>query len=156
MPDTSNSQQQKVTLFSILLMMLTSIHHVYGAIVYHTPWRLHLLFLSIPVIALTLVLDRLLTPTHNRPWIFRSYLVLTLLASIILIGVFEGLYNHVLKNILFAAGLPENAMGKLYPPGIYEMPDNLFFEITGVLQGGIAIVLIIYFIRLIRNTHYQH
>jgi len=156
MPDISISDQQKVTLFSVLLMILTSIHHVYGAIVYHTPWRLHVLFLSVPVIALTLVLDRLLIPTHDRPWIFRSYLALTFLASIILIGVFEGLYNHVLKNILFTMGFPENSMEKLYPRGIYEMPDNLFFEITGVLQGVIAIVLITYFIRLIRSRDYQH
>jgi ABC-type proline/glycine betaine transport system permease subunit len=155
MPDISNSEQQKVTLFSVLLMILTSIHHVYGAIAYSTPWRLHVLFFSVPVIILTLVLDRLLASTRNNHWVFRLYWVLTLVASIIVIGLFEGLYNHVLKNILFVIRFPENDMEKLYPHGIYEMPDNLFFEITGILQGVIAIVLIAYFIRLIRNRHYQ-
>lgn len=155
MPDISNSQQQKVTLFSVLLMILTSIHHVYGAITYATPWRLHVLFFSVPMIVVTLILDRLLAHTRDNRWIFRLYWALTLLASIILIGVFEGLYNHVLKNILFMLRFPENEMVKLYPRGIYEMPDNLFFEATGVLQGVIAVVLITYFIRLVRNRHYQ-
>ncbi len=149
MPDISTDKQQKVTLYSVLLMILTSIHHAYGAIVYHTPWRLHVLFLSVPVIILTLVLSRRLSRTSNNIWVFRLYWILTLVTSIILIGVFEGLYNHVLKNILFFAGFP--AMEKLYPPGAYEMPDNLFFEITGVLQGVVAVVLIIYFTRLIQN-----
>lgn len=152
MSDPSNNEQKKVTLFSVLLMVLTSIHHVYGAIIYNTPWRLHVLFLSVPVIVVTLVLDRLLSRTGNNPWIFRLYWILTLFASILLIGAFEGLYNHVLKNILFVMRLPENHMEKLYPHGMYEMPDNLFFEITGVLQGAIAIMLVIYFIRLIRNS----
>ncbi|UPK67315.1 hypothetical protein [Chitinophaga filiformis] len=155
MADISNNEQKKVTLFSILLMVLTSIHHIYGAIIYNTPWRLHVLFLSIPVIILTLILDRLLSPVHTNRWIFRLYWILTLLTSIILIGVFEGLYNHVLKNILFFISLPEKDMEKLYPNGIYEMPDNLFFELTGILQGVLVAVLIIYFSRLIRKGH-QH
>ena len=152
MADRSNNEQQKVTLFSLLLMTMTSIHHVYGAIVYHTPWRLHVLFLSIPVIILTLVLDRLLIRKHNNLLVFRLYWFLTLLVSIILIGVFEGLYNHILKNVLFFIGVSVGNMEKLYPPGAYEMPDDLFFEITGMLQGVIAIVLIAYFIRLTRKN----
>lgn len=147
MPDQSNNKQQKVTLYSVLLMTLTSVHHAYGAFVYHTPWRLHVLFLSVPVIILTLILNRI----TNNTWVLWVYRLLTLIIPIILIGIFEGLYNHVLKNILFFSGLSQNNMEMLYPSGTYEMPDNWFFEITGMLQGVIGIVLIIYFTRLNRK-----
>lgn len=144
MPDISNHELKKVTLYSVILMGLTSVHHLYGAIAYHTSWRLHVLLFSIPVIIVTLLLHR----AANRPWAFRLYWITTLLASIILIGVFEGLYNHVLKNILFFSGFSQSRMERLYPHGAYEMPDNFFFEITGIMQGIIAIPLIIYFTRL--------
>ena len=145
MPDLLNHELRKVTLFSVMLMCLTSVHHVYGAIAYHTSWRLHVLLFSIPVLVVTLILNRL---AAAKPWAFWLYWIITLLAAIILIGIFEGLYNHVLKNILFFSGFPGSSMEKLYPRGTYEMPDNFFFEITGIMQGIIAIPLIIYFIRL--------
>lgn len=144
MPDLFNPALRKVTLYSVILMGLTSVHHLYGAIAYHTSWRLHVLFFSIPVLVVTLLLHRF----ANRRWVFRLYWIITLLAAIILIGVFEGLYNHVLKNIFFFSGFSQSSMEKLYPPGAYEMPDNFFFELTGILQGIIAIPLIIYFTRL--------
>lgn len=145
MPDLLNKEQRKVTLFSVILMCLTSVHHLYGAIAYHTSWRLHVLFFSIPVLVVTLLLNR---AASRPPWVFWLYWIITLLASIILIGIFEGLYNHVLKNILFFSDFPKSSMKKLYPQGAYEMPDNFFFEISGIMQGIIAIPLIIYFIRL--------
>jgi len=148
MPEILNHELRKVTLFSVILMGLTSVHHLYGAIVYHTSWRLHVLFFSIPVIVITLLLHRPLSRAVARSWVFRLYWIITLLASIILIGIFEGLYNHVLKNILFFSGFPQSGMDKLYPHGAYEMPDNLLFEITGIMQGIIVIPLVIYFVRL--------
>ena len=151
MPDLLNQELRKVTLFSVILMGLTSVHHLYGAIAYHTSWRLHVLLFSIPVIVVTLLLHR----AASRPSVFWLYWIITLLAAIILIGIFEGLYNHVLKNILFFSGFPKSSMEKLYPRGAYEMPDNLFFEISGILQGIIAIPLIIYFIRLTQAKKYK-
>jgi len=113
---------------------------------------MHVLFLSIPVIIVTAILNRLLNQHTGGRWALWLYWIVTLLASVILIGVFEGIYNHILKNILFFSGLPAGSMAKLYPQGTYEMPDNFFFEFTGMLQGIVAIPLVAWFIRLTRHA----
>jgi hypothetical protein len=147
-------EQRKVILHSNLLMSLTSIHHIYGAIIYNTPWRMHVLLLSIPVIIATFFLGRLLSQDtyHFKTYLFWIYWVIILLASILTIGVFEGLYNHLLKNILFFGGLPENRLNKLFPANMYEMPNDLFFEISGMIQGIVAVPLIIHFFKLTREN----
>ena len=149
----SNQEQRKVTFYSIILMTLTSVHHIYGAIIYHTQWRLHVLLLSVSVIIITLYLNWLLSRNGNsgNRYSFWIYWTITLLVPIILIGLFEGIYNHILKNILFFGGVSKNSMSKLFPPGMYEMPDDIFFEITGMMQGIVAVVLTVYFIHLTKR-----
>lgn len=49
-------------------------------------------------------------------------------------GVFEGVYNHGVKDALYFAHASPDLMLRLFPPPTYEMPNNAFFEITGVLQ----------------------
>jgi hypothetical protein len=51
-------QVSRIAWCSVALAILTTIHHVYGAVLYDTPWRLHILVMSIPVIILTLILER--------------------------------------------------------------------------------------------------
>jgi hypothetical protein len=141
--------QNKVTTYSVILMLLTSVHHVFGGIIYKTPWRFHVLFLSLPVIAATILLHVILTNGENRI-IFWLHWIVTLLTSILLIGFFEGIYNHILKNLFFLSHVPVKIVNKLYPPGIYEQPNNWFFELSGVMQGIIAIPLTVNFIKLTR------
>jgi hypothetical protein len=148
MLNTLYKDKRKVSLYSNMLMILTSVHHLYGAIVYNTSWRLHVLALSLPVIIATLYLNRLLERDNFKSYWFWIYWTIILLPSIAAIGIFEGLYNHILKNILFFGGLSKNWLDRLFPPGTYEMPDNLFFEITGIMQGIVTMPLIIYFVRL--------
>lgn len=147
-------QVTKVIIHSVGLMILTSIHHVYGAIIYNTPWRMHVLAVSIPVIIVTLVSWKLLDSASNkvRPFIFSLLMIVTIIPSAGLIGVFEGLYNHVLKNILFFSGLSVSSLHKLFPPPTYEMPNDLIFEITGVMQGLITIPLIVRTVRLMLSV----
>jgi hypothetical protein len=144
------NELKKVSLYSNVLMGLTSIHHVYGAVIYKTPWRAHVLFISIPVITITIILTRLILRAGNgtQKFLLWLYWVIILCASVLLIGVFEGLYNHVLKNSLFFSGLPEAWMHKIFPSGVYEMPNNIFFEVTGVMQGVFAVFLINGFTKL--------
>jgi hypothetical protein len=133
-------------------MALTSVHHLSGAIVYKTPWRAHVLFMSIPII-ITVILTRFIQKTGNSAYKFLLWLywVIILCTSVLLIGIFEGLYNHVLKNILFFSGFPEATLYKIYPPGAYEMPNDFFFEATEMMQGTIAVFLIVYFIKFTRQ-----
>ncbi|HEY5749029.1 MAG TPA: hypothetical protein VIU12_23335 [Chryseolinea sp.] len=142
-----------VSRLSVALMILTSIHHAYGAIIYNTPWRLHILMISVPVIIFTVIFYyRFLKKGIRTPSVFFGvYLVLTLVASVALIGIFEGVYNHLFKNALFYTGASHQTLVFLFPPPTYEMPNDFWFEFTGVLQGIVAIPLTLSFIRLIRT-----
>lgn len=141
----SQPKVSTVSAYSIALMIITSVHHIYGAAIYHTPWRLHVLALSIPTIIATLFLNRMLKKRepHLRSWIYWMFFLITVIPSIAGIGIFEGLYNHVLKNILFFGGASDAMLDTLFPAPTYEMPNDLFFEITGVIQGIIVLPLIL-------------
>lgn len=141
----TQTQVSKMAWHSIALMSLTSIHHVYGAIIYSTPWRLHILMLSIPVTALTLLLKLYFFKKKGKyRWVFKSaFLFITLVPSIGMIGVYEGLYNHVLKNILFFSGASQETLQSMFPAPMYEMPNDFIFEVTGVMQGLIVVPMIV-------------
>jgi len=131
--------------YSLLALLLTTVHHAYGAYAYSTPWRLHVAFVAVATAAV-LFGARAVRRDHPSSvagiaarWIF----VLTAIAvPMLLFGVFEGFYNHLLKNVLYFGGLPMREMTRLFPPPEYEMPNDAFFEITGVLQVVPTVLLI--------------
>ena len=137
-------QVSRIAWYSVALAVLTTIHHVYGAVIYHTPWRLHILMISVPIIILTLVLRHQLIKKDagNKCVVFWAFYFINLVPTLGLIGVFEGIYNHLLKNIMFFGGAGDRLLQTLFPAPTYEMPNDLLFEVTGVMQGVIAFVLI--------------
>ena len=64
----------------------------------------------------------------------------TLVLAVGLIGVFEGGYNHAAKLLLFFGGAAPDTMNRLFPPPTSEMPNDVFFEVSGVLQFLVALV----------------
>jgi hypothetical protein len=157
MPTSTSARPRAVasdiTRQALIGLLLTSIHHAYGAYVYHTPWRLHALPITIPA-ALVIVGAQAVVRSDPRGmkgavarWIF----VLTTVAVPVLgFGVFEGLYNHVVKNVLYFSGTSAALMARLFPPPTYEMPNNLFFEITGILQVIPTALIVWHLVRMIR------
>lgn len=143
-------QLKRTSLCSNALMALTSIHHIYGAMIYSTPWRLHVIFLSAPVLVVTILLEYLLKKYDNKV-LFWLYACIVLVPSISLIGLFEGIYNHILKDIMFYSGFSEETMMAMFPPPAYEMPNDFLFEFTGVLQGVVCMLLTVTFFKLIRG-----
>jgi hypothetical protein len=139
-------QVTKLATYSHVLMVLTIVHHAYGAAIYNTPWRLHVLFISIPVLLLTFLLHKTIRRTHgNRQVLVRwLFVFITLIPSMGMIGVFEGLYNHLLKNILFFGGAGGITLQQMFPAPTYEMPNDLIFEVTGILQGLLVIPMLIH------------
>ena len=119
------------------VLLLTSVHHAYGAYLYDTPWRLRVVSFSVlaasGIIGSALALRRWSGRTLGRI-AFWALTVLTLVIPIGLIGLFEGAYNHVIKNAVYFAGAPSSLLNMLFPPSIYELPNSLFFEMTGVMQ----------------------
>lgn len=145
----------KVNLYSNVLMILTSIHHIYGAVHYATPWRLHVLLLSIPMIIFSVITTRFLVQ-ENVNWkklLTWFYATIILIFSIILIGGYEGVYNHALKNVLFFSGTGEATLNEMFPPPKYVMPNDFLVEFTGVAQAIIWVPLLLAFLRLLRKAN---
>jgi hypothetical protein len=127
---------------ALSLLALTSIHHAYGAFAFATPWRLHILAIAVPVaIVIVLTLRRgAITSARGggRLWTTLAALLI-LLFPVAAIGLYEGGYNHVLKNLFYFIRGEAEARA-LFPPPVYEMPRDVLFEATGIAQFPLSIV----------------
>jgi peroxiredoxin len=154
---TSTSSQNllsRVTWYALTVLLLTTVHHVYGAYVYHTPWRLHVAFISgiaaAAIIGSVLVLRRHGDDAADH-LAFWAFVGVTFILPVAAIGLFEGAYNHVLKDALYFTGASTSLMIRMFPPPAYELPNNAFFEITGVMQVVPASVTGWLLCRLVRS-----
>ena len=140
----SRRPEQRALLAAVAVAVTTSVHHVYGAIVYHTPWRYDAVVVSAGAIAVVLAalhMSRSSIRAAVRRAAWWTFWGVNAVVFVLLIGVFEGLYNHALKDILYFGGAPLSAMHAMFPAPGYELPNDWFFELTGVLQvvvSGIA------------------
>ncbi|HEY9261104.1 hypothetical protein [Chitinophaga sp.] len=141
---------QRTTFFTAALLLLTAVHHVYGAIIYHTHWRLHVLFVAIPVMLLVYLLDRQLRKHPDNNLLLVGYLLSVGLFPLLTIGLYEGLYNHLIKNIVFLATGNNSFFRMLFPPPVYEVPGDFWFEATGILQAFIFYPLLTSFSKMIK------
>lgn len=139
MPRTHQDELAIASLKSLgAVLLLTSIHHVYGAIRYGTSWRYHAVYVS--VAALAALIATLPSGASPKPWRLVVYGIVGFTVPVGLIGLFEGGYNHVLKNLLYFLHAPQPWMTHLFPPPLYELPDDVFFEASGILQFPLALV----------------
>jgi hypothetical protein len=153
-----NITSKRVISLSHSIMILTSIHHIYGAVIYHTPWRYHAVYVAIVVILFTTILDQLQKRAAASIQSIFFYLNMSIifLVSGVLIGGFEGIYNHLIKNIMFFGGFDSQIMMALFPPPKYEMPNDFVFELTGVFQAFLAIALGIEIYKILRGASLKH
>jgi hypothetical protein len=63
-----------------------------------------------------------------------SFIAIGVVIPFMAFGVFEGAYNHALKDALYFAHASPEFMRQLFPPPTYEMPNNEFLEVTGVMH----------------------
>lgn len=134
-------------LSSVGVLLLTAIHHIDGAQIYHTEWRSHVAFGALPsaaFIVLTLFVAARSAETRLGRVALWSAVIATAIIPVAGIGLFEGLYNHLLKNALYFGGAKRELLLKLFPPPAYEMPNNWFFEVTGILQFFVCLPAIYY------------
>lgn len=150
---TTWTPERRAGLAAIALLALTSVHHVYGAIVFDTPWRLHILYAAVPA---GILIAALLYFAERRSRESSIRMLRIVAAAIILIfpvaaiGLYEGGYNHLFKNgVYFLAG-EERALA-MFPPPTYEMPGDFFFEMTGIMQFPLSIVTAIGTLALLRR-----
>ncbi|MDN5870658.1 MAG: hypothetical protein L0H73_08080 [Nitrococcus sp.] len=135
----------KTLLAAIVLLALTVVHHLYGAAIYDTPWRHHVALIAIPIV-LVLILAYGIHRWRPSSFLGRSFMwvfiLVTLLVPVAWIGLFEGGYNHLVKNALFFAGVPRATFDRLFPPPTYELPNDFWFEVTGAVQFFIGLYVL--------------
>ncbi len=136
---------------AIATLAVTSVHHAYGAVIYGTPWRLHILHIAVPAAIAIALLLFVGSTRHGKPggrlatWVA---IALILAFPVATIGMFEGGYNHVLKNIVYFGAGADSARA-LFPPPAYEMPNDLIFELTGIAQFPLSILATVFSLRLL-------
>lgn len=116
--------------------LVSSGHHIYGALVYDTPWRL-VVSLWIPAFVLLVLSMLYLYWTNADQIIGKVALWIVFLGGAVFqfgFTFFECVYSHILKNVLFYGGASEATLLRLFPAPAYHLPDDAFFEFTGVLQ----------------------
>lgn len=139
----------------VAVLLLTTVHHVYGAVLYATPERYHAV--GIALAGLVVMAAGFIVSRRSRDSVLRrlgwwTFWGGTALVPVLLFGAVEGVYNHVVKLLLFFAGVPEDQLQQLYPDPTAEMPNDFIFEFTGVLQAVPAGVAAFYLFRLLRTT----
>lgn len=144
---------------ALATLLLTGVHHAYGAGIYHTPWRLHAAIVAgLAAIALWgMTLVHRSRPAGPARTAAVAFCVVDFLIPVAGVGLFEGGYNHVLKNLLYFGGAAAPLMSRLFPPPAYELPNDLFFEVTGCMQlvvGVFAAYRLHAYVR--HDMHWRH
>ena len=144
----------KALIASAALLGLTVFHHAYGAVLYETPWRNHVALIVLPMLLAMIAAHEIHRRNPDTPlggaslWAFR----VLAFVPIVVLGIFEGGYNHLVKDLLFFAGLRADLLDRLFPDSVYEMPDDLIFEVSGVLQLVVAAYAARWLVRLRRES----
>jgi hypothetical protein len=123
---------------------------LYGAAVYNTPWRRDVGLNGGIILSVCFFLLYLYNVYKKRVFLI-LYIAISLIVFDLGIGLFEGLYNHILKNIFFFGGMTIAKWRCFFPAPAYEIPDNFIFESTGVLQFFMALISTYYLLKLTSN-----
>lgn len=147
---TVTAAGMSVAFSSSTVLLMTIVHHSYGAVRFATPWRHHVTFVALLLGGIlwgAFALWRGHSDTTPGRILRALFLGIALFGAIAWIGVFEGGYNHALKVLAHKSGAPDALLHRLYPPGIYEPVEDWFFETTDVAQ----LVLAVWAIRNVRR-----
>jgi hypothetical protein len=122
-------------------LLLTSIHHAYGAYAYATFLRLQVVgfaaVVALGIAGLSFAANRHQGQLTGRllHWINMAVIVAL---PVFAIGVAEGGYNHLVKNLVFFTG--NSALyDRMFPAPTYEVPTDWFFEVTGIAQFPVGL-----------------
>ena len=141
MPDI-HRREEWVTVYAagegvVATLVFTSVHHLYGARRFDTPWRAHAVHIAAwagVLVGLCLLVARLRAHRESGRIAISAFFVLAVAICVLWLGLYEGGYNHGMKSLAYAAHLPASVFNVLFPPSLYEPPGDWFFELSGVLQ----------------------
>ncbi len=133
-----NKKERWVCLSTIAVYLITSLHHVYGAWLYDTPWRMHIAYQGFTWLLLSFTIMFIYINWRKR-FLIWGYIIIAGFFFVGAIGFFEGGYNHILKNLLYFGGMSVEALHKMYPPPKYLLPNDWSFEVSGVLTFFVSL-----------------
>lgn len=135
------SPDARVVAVALLALGLTTIHHVYGAGLYETPWRAQVGYyaggIGTTILALSFGARAFRRNLFGRLMLWLNTGIIVIVPATA-IGVMEGGYNHLLKTIVYFVGGAEHYR-QLFPAPPYEVPSDWFFEVTGILQFPVGV-----------------
>lgn len=117
---------------------ITTVHHIFGGVADGAENRLAVPGILLPLVV-TAVVSLYLLRRDGRAGALITFGVVAFL-WVLLLGLLHGGYAHLYKDVVFLFGGPA---GLYYPlnPSEHYPPDNVFFEVTGVLDFVAAAVV---------------
>jgi hypothetical protein len=146
---TTRQLINRAALAILAAYVLTTIHHIYGGLVDRAPNRLRVpLIMAIPSLITLGSLYRYRRTGSGAALATSS--TVAVVAWVFLSGLLHGGYAHAYKDMLFLVNGPQELY---YPlnPGEHYPPDDIFFEITGVLEMVTGYFIALFTYRLIRD-----
>jgi len=134
----SRTRDLTITLVAVQ-WVVTFAHHLYGGLTFDSPGRTIMAFIFAAILGTTLWLHRL---GATRRWAQRACHALVVVFWVILLGLYEGGYNHTLY--LFLREVDPVRAQSWYPAGSdAAISNDVFFQGTGVLTliAGIAVAI---------------
>jgi hypothetical protein len=127
---------------------LTTVHHIYGGLVNGAPNRLRVP----PIMAIPSLVTLGSFYRYKRTGSGAALASFSTVAVlwVVLSGLVHGGYAHAYKDILFLVNGPPELYYPLNPDEHYP-PDDIFFEITGVLEMVTGYFIALFTYRLIRD-----
>lgn len=143
-----------LTIAAAVETAITIGHFVYSARLYGEPGRLHVVEPALVTIAIVAALAALFVWRPGRI-LSTALSLVTGVMYVAVFGVFHGGYSHLLKNILFFAGAPDETLEWLFMSPDYARPDNVAFEASGILGLVAAAFVAFWLARLVRETWHR-
>lgn len=140
----------KAGLGLVATSMIAALHQEYGAHVYGEPWR-H--WLTGAALAGMLAGAGALHAYARRAGraALACFLASTAVIHVGVLAAYEGGYNSLLKNVLYLLGGSEEFLRRIVPHHARPVPDDAFFELTGVMMFVAGLVAACYAYRLLRE-----
>jgi hypothetical protein len=130
---------------------LTIGHFVYGAELYDDPSRLHVVG---PAIAFLVIAGALGVLYLWRPrwWTLALFALELVAVDIGLLGIYHGAFNHAVKDILYHVGVGAERLQQIFDSPDFTVPNDVVYEVTGLLTAVFATYVGIYLVRLVRAS----
>jgi hypothetical protein len=148
----SSAQRDRLTAQALAALAtaygITTVHHLYGGVADGSTRRLMVPLILLPAVLASagVLVGYRRTGRHT---LLVVYACLVTVVVVGLLGLFHGGYAHVYKDLVFLTGAPASWYVGLNPDEHYP-PDDLFFELTGVLDLAAAALVGVTTLRMVQ------